>query len=383
MPPTPSDGIAIDPGIVYFNHAAVAPWPVRTVEAVKRFAEENGRRGAAAYPQWLDVEHRLRVHLARLINAPLAEDVALVKNTSEALSMVAYGLDWRPGDNLVIFQGEFPSNRIVWESLSARGVEVRQVPLDGHSPSPEDDLLAACDRRTRLISLSSVQYATGFRSDLARVGAFCRDQGVLFCVDAIQSLGAVPFDVQAVGADFVAADGHKWLLGPEGLGLFYCRAELRERIALHEFGWHMVDSPGDYDQQTWRPAQTAMRFECGSPNMLGAHALEASLGFIHEAGMERIYNNIIRNTAYIFEKIEENRLLELLSPAAPSRRSGIVTFRMKGADSRVLHHFLMENGVICAARGGGVRFSPHFYNGPRDIDAALEILSRFERTSGR
>jgi selenocysteine lyase/cysteine desulfurase len=378
-----STGFAIEPGITYLNHAAVAPWPLRTVEAVKRFAEENGRRGAADYPRWLDVERRLRVRLARLINAPSPEDVALVKNTSEALSMVAYCLQWQPGDNLVLFGGEFPSNRIVWESLAGHGVQVRQVPLDAASAWPEDALINACDRRTRLISVSSVQYATGFRTDLGRLGEFCRASGVLYCVDAIQSLGAIPFDAQAVGADFVAADGHKWLLGPEGLGLFYCRPELRERLRLHEFGWHMVEFPGDYDRADWRPSPTGTRFECGSPNMLGVHALEASLTLIEDVGMDEIFRKILKNIDYAYEKIKQSEDLELVSSETSQRRSGIVTFRMTGADNKALHHFLVENRIICAARGGGIRLSPHFYNGPEEIDSALDRVSQFQGTSGK
>jgi selenocysteine lyase/cysteine desulfurase len=376
------NGFAVEPGLVYFNHAAVAPWPVQAVEAVKCFAEENGRRGAADYPRWLETEQALRSRLADLINAPSPQDIALLKNTSEALSMVAHGLDWRPGDNLVIFAGEFPSNRIVWESLSTRGVEVRRVPLDPGG-APEEAMISACDARTRLLSLSSVQYASGFRADLARVGAFCRGRGILFCVDAIQSLGALPFDAQAVNADFVAADGHKWLLGPEGLALFYCRAELRERLALREFGWHMVEHPGDYDRTDWRPSTTATRFECGSPNMLGVHALEASLRVIQQHGLAAISQKILANTEYLYEKIKNHPRLELLSPEPEPRRSGIVTFRMTGSDAQSLHRFLMQNQVVCAARGGGVRFSPHFYNTVDDMDAALDVVSGFEAASER
>ena len=374
--------MALEPGLLYLNHAAVSPWPVRAVEAVKAFAEENGRRGAAEYPRWLEVEQRLRAHLANLINAPGPEDIALVKSTSEALSMVAHGLDWRSGDNVVIFREEFPSNRIVWESLTDQGVEVRKVPLDP-TAIPEEALIGACDDRTRLISLSSVQYATGLRSDLVRVGEFCRERGIRFCVDAIQSLGALPFDAQAVGADFVAADGHKWMLGPEGLGVFYCRRELREELKLHEFGWHMVDVRGDYDRQEWRPSASATRFECGSPNLLAAHALEASLGLILELGLERISGNILRNASHLIERINKDRRLTLVSAEAPERRSGIVSFRMAGADHWALHHFLMENRVICSARGGGIRFAPHFYNTTDELDAALEVVSRFETISAK
>ncbi|MGR8942282.1 MAG: aminotransferase class V-fold PLP-dependent enzyme, partial [Gammaproteobacteria bacterium] len=205
--------------LIYFNHAAVAPWPARTRRAVAEFAEQNCRYGAAFYPDWLKKEGLLREQLQALINAPSADDIALVKNTSEALSFVAYGLEWRAGDNIVSSNEEFPSNRLPWESLAAQGVELRQADLYS-AASPEEALFAAVDRNTRLLTISSIQFATGLRLDIERIGAFCKQRGILFCVDAIQSIGAVRFDVQACQADFVMADGHKWMFGPEGLGVF-------------------------------------------------------------------------------------------------------------------------------------------------------------------
>ena len=201
----------IDDSIVYLNHAAVSPWPLRTGRAVERFARENTRFGAAHYPEWIKTERKLRRQLAWLINAPSPDDISLLKNTSEALSTVAYGIEWRAGDNVVTFQQEFPSNRIVWESLQRFGVETRLVDIQS-GDCPEQALIERCDHRTRLISSSSVQYATGLRIDLERIGAHSRENGIMFCVDAIQSLGAIPFDVQHVQADFVVADGHKWML---------------------------------------------------------------------------------------------------------------------------------------------------------------------------
>jgi len=368
--------LLLDADVVYLNHAAVAPWPRRAVVAVQRFAETCGKRGAADYPRWLEVELRLRQRLARLINARSTDDIALVKNTSEALSMIAYGLQWRPGDNVVIFEGEFPSNRLVWESLTRYGVELREVPLRTEDRR-EAELLARCDRHTRLVSVSSVQYATGFRTDLQTIGEGCRRRKILFCVDAIQSLGAVPFDVEACGADFVAADGHKWMLGPEGLALLWCRPELRERLQLHELGWHMTDRPGDFEARQWRPSATATRFECGSPNLLAAHALEASLSLIEEIGVTQIYENILSITRYIMENAKSRfPEMELISPRAEDRRSGIVTLRPGDADPEALRRALLGCGVVCAARGGGLRFSPHFYNAPGEIDLALDALSR-------
>lgn len=361
--------------LIYLNHAAVAPWPRRTAEAVSRFAEENCRRGAAEYPRWLAMERRLREQFRELLNAPSTDDIALVKNTSEAISMVAFGLDWRAGDNIVSTDEEFPSNRIPWQALQGRGVEFRPAPLRGSLP-PEEALFARVDGRTRLMTVSSVQYASGLRLDLERIGAFCRERGILFAVDAIQSLGALRFDVQACRADFVMADGHKWLLGPEGLGVFYVSPQGRELLGLCQYGWHMVEHSGEYDRAAWEPARSARRYECGSPNMLGIHALSASLSLLLETGMVTVEKEVLARADLLFEGIARRRNLILLSAREPRLRSGIVSFRHAAADPAALFQRLRELGVVCALRGGGIRYAPHFYTPMEQLEQALDWADR-------
>jgi selenocysteine lyase/cysteine desulfurase len=360
--------------MIYLNHAAVAPWPTQTVAEVMRFAQENGLNGSAHYTRWLEVESELRSLLAQLINAPSDQDIALLKSTSEGLSVIAYGLDWQAGDNIVSIAQEFPSNRIVWESLKSQGVEVRLLDLK-HSQDPVNDLIALSDKKTRLLSVSSVQYATGERLRLQDLGDYCKAHEIVFVVDAIQSLGAFPFDLSACHADIVVADGHKWMLGPEGVALFYCNATLRPQLKLHHFGWHMVESMGYFERTDWQPAQSARRFECGSPNMLGIHALHASLGLIHEIGLNRISSEITRNTDTIIEQVDAAGF-ELLTPRDPLERAGIVTFRVPDRDNHVLYQGLMQQKVLCASRGGGIRFSPHFYNHRQEIENAFRHLSK-------
>ncbi|MDH1261504.1 aminotransferase class V-fold PLP-dependent enzyme [Pseudomonas sp. GD03944] len=360
------------PDLRYLNHAAVAPWPKRAVQAVTAFAAENALTGARDYSEWLAVEQRLRERLARLLNAPSTADIALVKNTSEALSFVAFGLDWQPGDQIVISDEEFPSNRIVWEALKPMGVEVIQVSLK--NGDPEGALLAACTPRTRLLSISSVQFASGLRLDLPRLGQGCRQNGVLFCVDAIQQLGALPFDAQACDCAFAMADGHKWLLGPEGLGVFYCRSDLREQLKLHEYGWHMLEHAGDYQRTDWQPARTARRFECGSPNMLGAMALEASLSLLQEVGMDEVGKALESRVQWLIDGLQAIPGTQLLSTLEPERRAGIVTFSLDGWDNAALFERLKAEQVICVPRGGGIRLSPHFYTESRVIEDTLGLL---------
>jgi cysteine desulfurase/selenocysteine lyase len=367
------DEFSLDPTLCHLNHAAVGPWPRRTAEAVARFAEENRLLGSLHYPQWLATERRLRERLAGLIGAESAADIALAKNTSEALSMIAYGLTWEPGDEIVGIAQEFPSNRVVWESLTEQGVAWSALDLDGSS-DPEADLLALCTPRTRMIAVSWVQYARGLRLDLERIGAFCRSKGILFCVDAIQGLGALPFDLARAEVDFVVADGHKWMLGPEGVALLYVRPALRPGLALRQFGWHMLEHSGDFDRLNWQPAEDARRFECGSPNLLGIHALEASLSLIEEVGIKQVWSQLEERTAHLIDGIDRHGL-ELLSPRESEQRAGIVTFRVPGTPSSELYTGLMKRRVLCAQRGGGIRFSPHFYTPVEVIDRAVgEVL---------
>jgi selenocysteine lyase/cysteine desulfurase len=362
------------PDLLYLNHAAVAPWPERTRVAVSRFAAENQYRGSQHYRDWLRVEQRLREQLRSLINADDVAEIGLLKSTSEGLSVVAHGLDWQPGASIVTAREEFPSNRVAWQSLAPSGVTTRLVQLEG-ADDPEAALFASVDDTTRLLAISAVQYADGLRMDLPRIGAFCRERGILFCVDAIQQIGALPFDVAAIGADFVIADGHKWLLGPEGLALFYCRATHLERLRLHQFGWHMLADHGDYTRLEWAPAADARRFECGSPNMLGIHALSASLSLLEEVGMEAVAARILHHAGRLAEGLAARGDCDLVSPTAAGRRAGIVTFRPRRVSSDALYRDLQASGLICAARGGGVRLSPHFWHADGDID---DVLARID-----
>lgn len=374
MIPTDSSGFALDPALIYLNHAGVAPWPARTQAAVAAFAAENVGRGAARYPEWLKVEARLRRQLATLIGARSGDDIALLKNTSEGISLVATGLDWRAGDNIVTSDHEFPSNRLPWEALAARGVDTRAVRLD--VADPEAALIDRLDRRTRVLAISAVQFADGLRLDLPRLGAACHTNGTLFVVDAIQQVGALRFDVSAMQADVVIADGHKWMCGPEGVALFWVRPELREQIALTQFGWHMREDAGNYLQQQWTPAKSARRFECGSPNMLGIHALSASLEVLED--MEGVERAVLGNAEYLARGWASLPGWELVSRREAQFCSGIVTAKHVSGQHGRIFSALRDAQVICAERGGGIRFSPHFHNTVAQLDRVLEIVEGFK-----
>ena len=364
---------------MYLNHAAVAPWPKCTSDAVQKFAIENCQTGAQGYLTWLKKEQDLRSKLAKLVGSKNEDCVALVKNTSEALSLVAYGLNWQAGDIILISDDEFPSNRIVWESLAHKfGVIVKQVHISAEDP--EKEILAAINTRTsklkpKLISISAVQYASGIKLDLAKLGKACKENGVLFCVDAIQAVGAMEFKCDEWHIDFAMADGHKWMLGAEGLGFFFVKQNHIKNLNLYQYGWHMIEGAGDFSIKDWQPANNARRFECGSPNMLAGYALEASTDLLLQVGLDNVAEAIENNHAYLLLKLQELGA-EILSPLDSSVRAGILTFTFPGIDSAGLYQALMKNDVVCANRGGGVRFSPHFHTTKDCMNRAIEVLAQ-------
>lgn len=366
----------LSPELIYLNHAAVAPWPQRTSKAVSDFAQQNTRYGSSFYLDWLKKETQLRQQLKDLLNAPSADDIALVKNTSEALSFVAYGLEWQAGDNIVSSNQEFPSNRIVWQSLADKGVELREADLSQANITAEEALFALVDKQTRLLTISSIQFASGLRLDLNKIGQFCHEHNILFCIDAIQSLGAIQFDVQACQADFVMADGHKWMLGPEGLGVFYTHPKAREKLKLTQYGWHMMENTHNYENKPWEIHPTAQRFECGSPNTLTIYALSASLSLLLEIGMQTIEEKILENANYLIAAIKSDPTLILLTSNPIGLQSGIILFKHKTMTQQALYAYLQENHVVCAMRGGGIRFSAHFYHSKNELDKVITQLAK-------
>jgi len=358
---------------LYLNHAAIGPWPRCAADAVQAFAEENMSRGPGSYARWIRRENDLRNALARLVGAPSGESIALLKNTTEGISTVAWGLDWQPGDNVVLPRDEFPSNRLPWLAQAERGVEIREIDMRA-APDAEAALLEAMDAGTRLLTVSAVQWSDGFRLDLQRLGEACHARDVLFFVDAIQQVGALPVDVAACHIDFLAADAHKWLLGPEGIAPFYSSERARERLTLRQLGWHMFDDPWNFERDDWTPALGARRFEAGSPNSTGQAALHASVGLLLEQGVERIGRRVLRNTEFLLEELARLEGVQLISRSEPARRSGIVSFRSRSAPARELYRQLGALGTTCAVREGAVRLSPHFYQDEKMLETFMDQL---------
>jgi selenocysteine lyase/cysteine desulfurase len=342
-------------------------------EAVRQFAEENLRRGPRDYAAWIRREQSLRRRLAELVGAASPDDISLLKNTTEGISLVAFGLDWRAGDNVVLPRGEFASNRLPWLAQASRGVDIREVDIRT-ARDAEAALIGAMDPQTRLVSVSAVQWSDGFRLDLGRLGDACRERGVLFCVDAIQQLGALRLHAEDCHIDFLAADAHKWLLGPVGVAVFYSRPEARERLSLLQQGWHMCEQPWHFQREDWTPAASGQRFEAGSPNSLGEAALHAAAGLLLERDMRAVEARVLANSAYLIARLPGLPGVRLVSHDDPRRRSGIVSFSCDRLPARELHRRLAARDVSCALRGDAIRLSPHFYQGGEELESFLGVL---------
>ncbi len=359
--------------LAYLNHAGVAPVSTRVVEALARFSREASERGAFDYDAFFDAEvERVRGRAARLVGADPGE-IAFVKNTTEGLGLVATGLDWRRGDRVLSCDLEYPSNVHAWTALRPQGVET--VLLRGRNGRlPIEDVEQALRvPSVRLLSVSSVQFGSGFRSDLAELGRLCRDRGVLFCVDAIQSLGCLPLDVETCGIDFFAADGHKWLCSVEGCGILYVARRVLERVQPRILGWRSMVHDHDFDRYDVDLKRNAGRFEEGTPNVPGIFALGAAIDLWLEVGVPAIAGRVLALTDRLVAGLER-RGAELLSARGASESSGIVSFRWPGEAPERTAERLRARFIFVVSRRGGVRASPHVYNHEDEIDALVEAL---------
>ncbi len=358
---------------LFMDHARVAPLPRPVQAAITAFAEEACEQATAHYSEWLKEVEIVRARFAKLINAEPGE-VAFIKNTSEGLSTVANGIDWKEGDNVVVPDIEFPANVYPWMNLKRRGVEVRFVKAV-RGRVPFEQITAQVNSRTRVLSISSVEFNSGFRNDLKRIGEFCKEKQIYFCVDAIQSLGVIPMDVKEFHIDFLAADGHKWMLSVEGLGGFYISKQVLDDIHPAVVGWDSVVNSGDYGNYDFTLKPDARRFEEGSFNILSIYAFGAALALLEEAGIEHIEQRVLHLGDRIIQHLQK-RKFKILSSTEPGERSGSVCFA-GDMDYKQLALYLRERHVIVSVRDNFVRLSPHFYNTDEEIDRFFALLDEF------
>ncbi len=363
----------------FFNHAGVSPLPHAAAAAIAGYAEQ-AKCSAYLGAGWYRQIEQLRGLCARLINAG-QDEIAFIKNTSEGIATVAKGLHWQPGDRVVLTNVEYPANVYPWYDLRQRlGIELvaveEETRPDGSRAVPLDRILCeARHPRTRLVALSHVEYASGQRNDLASVGSLCRRMGKLFCVDAIQSLGILPVDVQAMNIDFLAADGHKWLLGPEGAGFLYVRRELIPRLEPLAIGWMNVIDADDYGHYDFTLKSDAGRYECGTHNVPGLLGLKASIELLLGAGIDKISGRIRVLTDRLIEGLRAAGQI-VISPREGGQWSGIVSFLSPTHDpNRLFAQLRKERRTEIAVREGRLRVSAHFYNTEAQIDRLLRALA--------
>jgi cysteine desulfurase / selenocysteine lyase len=356
----------------FLDHAAVAPLPDTAVFALHEYAADLAENGIASVGRWVDRVKHVRGLAARLVHAPSPEDVCFVPNTSAGIGIVAEGFPWQPGDNVVTAAEEFPSNLYPWMNLQSHGVEVRSIPSRGCRIAI-DDIQAAMDSRTRLLTLSAVEFASGFRNDLAALGELCRARDVFFFVDAIQALGVIPIDVQAFPIDALAADGHKWMLGPEGAGIAFIRREWAERLRPVMVGWNSVIHPFDYNTIDFALKPHAGKWEGGAYNVPGVAALGASLDLLLEVGIENVWRRVEAVTDYLCDRAAAAGL-EVFSGRAAGEKSGIVSVAKPGHDPAALMKRCRAAGVVVNNRHHRLRVSPHAYNTEAEIDRFIDAV---------
>ncbi|QBS39101.1 aminotransferase class V-fold PLP-dependent enzyme [Nocardia sp. CS682] len=364
----------------YLNHAGISPLPQPAVDAMHRRATEVSLDGEFTYPAHSAEIERVRSSAARLMGVP-STDIAFVKNTTTGLGMVANGLDWSPGDRVVVPDLEFPSTLYPWLALADRGVRVDRVQPEG--PGGKLTTAAFADRiqagpPPKLVVTSWVQFGRGWRVDLAELGRVCREAGALLCVDVIQGLGVIPAELDAWGVDFAMADGHKWLLGPEGCGVLYVRGSRLELLRPLEPGWNSVAHREEWDNLELVFDDTARRLEGGMPNVTGIAALGASIDLLHAAGVPAIWSHVDRLCELACSGLAAVGAT-VLSDRSSEGRSGIVAVHPGGLPIPLLAKQLQAEGIAVSARAGGLRISPHGYNNEHDIERLVDAVARATR----
>ena len=366
---------AVTAQTIYLNHAGISPSPARVVSAVSEAVKQSaGSPMKFVMETVMPAREAARTRMARLMGVP-AEHLALTKNTGQGLALIADALKLDAGDNVVSVNCEYPSVVYPWYAQADRGIETRLVTPRPDGTFTADDLDAVMDARTRVVTLSWIQFGTGFRCDLAAIAAAAHARGAIFVLDVIQGLGALPLSAEALGVDVVASGVHKWLLAPGGTGGLYIAPHVLDRLRLVNMGAGAVVDVMKFDPLDFSPKPTAQRYEEGVPNFLGLVGLESALSLLEEVGIETIGTEILALADYTAEKLEEKNY-QVVSPRADKDRAGLVMFKHPALPNAAVMQALADASVAAAERGGNLRFSPHFYNTPEEISRAVDALPK-------
>lgn len=360
---------------IFLAHAGDCPLPRRVAQAIADYAQQATRsdQETVIFPAALNDGRKVA---ARLLNCQ-ADEVAFVGPTSLGLSFIASGLKLRRNDNVLIYHDDYPTNVYPWMALAEQGVEVRLLNTRGLGVIRPKDVVGQVDENTRLVALASCHFVSGFRLDHAAIGKYLRERKILFCLDAIQTLGAFPTTVEHV--DFLAADAHKWLLGPCGAGLLYVRRELQEKLNPPVYGWHNVHCPDFVAQEQIVYRSGSKKFEAGSQNLLGLVGLKTAMELILELGVDNIAQELLRKRAWLVPALQAKGFTVLHADAPLENASGIVTFFKPGEDLVVLHKKLSDANIVTSLRADRqgqryIRLSPHFYNTDAELQRVVELL---------
>ena len=363
---------------VFLNHAAAGPIPIGAVEAMHAHARDHAENGVRNHAEWSRYYQRLRERLAVLVGGRPG-GIAFVQNTSSGISLAANGIDWRPGDNVVLPACEFPSNYYPWTNLAHLGVELRRVEAPAGHASTES-IAQAVDARTRAVAISFVQYSNGCRNDLEGVGRLCRAHQMLFVVDGTQGVGAIRLDVERLGIDLLAVSAHKWMLGPLGIGFVHCSERALAALRVPVVGWLSVREAFRFDYELDLP-EDAARFEPGTENAVGLRGLGGTLELMETLGFEWIEQRVLALTNRLVERLRSLNC-EVMGPRNAERRSGIVVFRSPHHATETLHERLSGENVVCSVRNGGIRLSPHYYNNESELDFVCGLIARAPGRTG-
>jgi cysteine desulfurase / selenocysteine lyase len=357
---------------VYLNHAAAGVLPASTVAAIEQFVRAHAAGGVlGTFPYDLQMtEYRSKI--GGFIGASGSE-IATVLNTGAGANTVALGIDWKPADEVVLCDNEFPANVIPWLGLRRRGVDVRFIPTREERLTPER-LRRELSPRTRVVAVSWVSYADGYRHDLAGLAAVAHEAGALLCVDAIQGLGVFPLDVHALGVDALYSGAGKWMLGLHGAAFLYVGASLAERLEVAMPGWRSLADMWDFHNYEQPFSPDVLRFESGTPNLLGTLSLVSAIELFERSGPQAVADHVLALTDRLCERLAALDA-EFSTLRGRSCSSGIVTFSIPGLDSIALGRALESQGIVTTYRAGGIRVSPHGYNTAEEIDVMVDAVA--------
>ena len=357
-------------GIIYFNHSSTGPISIKVKERIESFLKERSEEKIDDYYEFKDVAEETRTMIGELINCK-GDRIAFLDNTTNGIIWLASGINWKPGDRIILNDVEFPANVYPFLQLEEKGVKIDFVKSTNGIVTAQE-IINAIQRRTKLISVSFVQFLSGYRIELEKIGRVCKEKGIIFSVDSIQGLGAVRLDVEKFNIDFLANGTQKWLLGLQGLAFIYVRKELQNKMKSAPIGWLAVKDAWNLLNFDLTTKETAERFQPGTLNKLGIYAFNSSMKLFNEFGFDEIEKQVLSNSKYFIEELSKIGYKSSLNSLPEKHLSGIVSFESENAQK--IFDFLSQKKIVCSLREGYIRFAPHFYNTKQEIDLVVDTL---------